>query len=660
MTADTDLFEDELEDFDSEDFVPVASSGHTYLRGMWGGWRDHRQVSEDKATVAAHGMVQSFVNAFARDGRYIVVFDRGTSTAGTDMKAKFVTITPAPILDKKLTADQAAEVLTALAVHEISHPRYGRMTAQAVEKVFPGNGTAARLSNLLDDIRIERRFVADYPGYAGIFEPALDYIGGAGGYNRVPKLSAPVNLAIAATRYPKFSDWSDPALMREYRWWNDWADRWAKEDAPKRHVEAIREALQHVVDIKAKNPPPPPPSTQQPQQGGGGGGGQAGSSQPSEPQDGGEHAEDDAPQDAQPQGAAQDESEGEGASKGMDDTDLNQASMPKPNWYRSTPDDPHSEDDDAPIAACAGSETVDKAANANGVEQRAINTLRNRADNVIEAARNEESDGHGNTVDVNRSLRGITAGGEKGRRSAVAAKYIRNAIMQSRSGHTTHEPYKPHGRLDQRGLHRAATRDYRLFERRKAPSPGRYNIWVMVDMSSSMGGWGSMTGPCVHAAGVAHAMASASLLVHTVRMSVWAWTDAFRPSSNADAGVALAWRTGMNPDQALRLSTVKQGGTPDSTVMGWAARAILKDTRPEEEPVIIFISDGAGWGDMNERVAEAKKMGVAVYSVSFGGGFTGQEQLARFGKGNYIEWAGSIEATARPLAKLFARITGTR
>ncbi len=168
------------------------------------------------------------------------------------------------------------------------------------------------------------------------------------------------------------------------------------------------------------------------------------------------------------------------------------------------------------------------------------------------------------------------------------------------------------------------------------------------------GGYGSP--PIQQAAGVAHAMAAASASVPTVRMSLWAWTTSFR-GGGADAGAALVWKTGQPADRALRLAQVMTGGTPDAIVMAWAARAIAKETTPEETPVIIFISDGAGYSEMNDRINEARKMGIEVYGVSFSSGMQATDE-ARFGPKNVVPWMGSIEETSRPLAKLFARITG--
>ncbi len=69
-----------------------------------------------------------------------------------------------------------------------------------------------------------------------------------------------------------------------------------------------------------------------------------------------------------------------------------------------------------------------------------------------------------------------------------------------------------------------------------------------------------------------------------------------------------------------------------------------------------MISDGEGYGDMNAEVTAARAAGIIVRSVSFGDGMSPEAQTDRFGRGNFIPWAGSIMATARPLAAMVAKI----
>lgn len=630
-----DELDSDLDDFESDDFADIEDADGDYLAGMWKGYRawdvrDDAQLAA--ATVVAHGMVQSFINAFARDGQYVVRFDANTETAGTDMRNRNVVITPAPIADRNLTPEQAGEILTGLAVHEISHPRYGRGTWEAVQARFPGSALAFRISNLLDDIRIERRFVADYPGYAGIFKPVLDYVGKGQG-QVTPRMSNLANLAVMATRYPAFADWTD-ATEAERTWWVEWADRWSREDAPRRHVAGVREALVHIASTQVKQAPVPttPKPGSSPSQGGS-------ETTQSDATDAGDETVD------------------------TDETQVSQA--PKP----ASPDD-ESQDreiraaadeieaanaDESDLPTCSGSKSVDASAAAQGTDRDDIAELKEHADQIIEAARNLQDDGHGHKVDVAQSTKGLVSGGTKRPLpSDRAARYIRNAILRSRTGNTDTTRHQQRGRLDQHGLGRIALGDTKLFERRKSPSPGKYLVWIMVDASGSMDGH-----PLASASQVAHAIAAASNGTPTVRMSVWAWSDPFRHSP-AGAGVARCWSTGEDVNQIFRMNGLQTGGTPDATILGWAARAIKKAARPDETPVIIVASDGTGEMAMNDRVAEARRMGVKVYSVSLGWGMQEQAQIDRYGRGNYVAWAGSIINTAKPLADMFARITSGR
>jgi hypothetical protein len=174
-----------LEDYDSDDFedddgakdadAAAARGRNAYVAGLWSRYGMSEQAaSQESKIIQAHKMVQGFVDTFATDGRYRVTFDPGISTAGTDLIGHRIVITPAPLFDKNLPADKAAVILTAMATHEICHPRYGRSTAAAVRRIFGNKRAPSTLSNLLDDVRIERRFADDYPGYADVFRPMLE------------------------------------------------------------------------------------------------------------------------------------------------------------------------------------------------------------------------------------------------------------------------------------------------------------------------------------------------------------------------------------------------------------------------------------------------------------------------------------------------------
>lgn len=252
-----------LEDFESEDLETRGDEEddgrNAFVTSLWDehgfgevgapGARDRGAVIA-RALVIAHQMCQSYVDTFSTDdARYRVTFDPSFSTAGTDLVGKVVVISPSPVYDETLTPTQAGLVLTGMATHEVSHVRYDRTTIAAVRRVFGDKRSPMALCNLLGDVRIERRFADDYPGYRDVFRPMIDYIAKSG--RAVPvSTSNAINLAIRAVRFAKYAEWDTPELVVERDWWQAWAERWVKEDAPRRVVEAVREGLRHVVEVQ--------------------------------------------------------------------------------------------------------------------------------------------------------------------------------------------------------------------------------------------------------------------------------------------------------------------------------------------------------------------------------------------------------------------------
>lgn len=646
---------DELDDFDSSAFwSPTRRVSDSYLDGMWGGWGGGwdrvatKREKTDRDAVTAHKMVQSFLNSFARDGRYVVSFDPKMSTAGTDMEAKRVVMTPAPILDETIDAREAGRILTGLVIHEICHPRYGRKTYEAVNRAFPHSYVADQVSNMLDDIRIERRFVDDYPGYAGIFDPTLEYVtknlvAKSGGY----RPEDPLNTMRAAVRYPTAADWT--GLEDERDWWQDWASRWSKEDSPRRHVQAVREALIHMAQSAPPKPQPGPSQTQ---------GDEDGAKRDEEADDNGL----DAGKSDSEDGDEKIDAEGIGGAGGapdvgdMSDDEIGEAADAAETAARA-----------AKVGAlpvqelpdCVGSTAVERAAKANGVDDYAIRNERADAQKAVDEQEWYEWTDDGRKVQVLRSTKGLIHGrlayraSRLFRSSDLAARYIRDALMRSRTGHTDVAHYKKRGRLDQRGLHRIASGDFRLFDRKTAQSPGKYRVWIMLDRSGSMDGE-----PSRAAAQVATAIADASRYVDSLHLEVWAWSDAFREDGGVygvGAGVVRVWQTGQPTSEIMKSIDLQSGGTPDTTVMMWARNAIKREVRVGETPVILFCSDGWGASNLGDVVAAARRDGIVVASVAFGD-LNEASQKQRFGEDGYVAWQGSIIQTARPLSRLIARL----
>jgi hypothetical protein len=227
-------------------------------------WSEPRSLQETTAqrAIVAHGMVQTFVDAFTtRDYGYRVVFDPNVGTAATSFAQRLIVLDPAPIFDTTITASQCGLILTAMAVHEVGHVLYDQETRAAVSRAFTGASKplALRVSNILSDMRLELRFADRYPGYSDVFEPALQYVSRASHGAEVRfDANDPANFVCAAIRYHAYLTWT-PELEAERDWWLDLARRASLQDGGTWHVKHVREAMTRLDALGAKYPAPPPP-----------------------------------------------------------------------------------------------------------------------------------------------------------------------------------------------------------------------------------------------------------------------------------------------------------------------------------------------------------------------------------------------------------------
>lgn len=591
-------------------------------------WEQKRNAEDAEAFKLGQSlkMVQGFVDTFATgDLSYQVRFDDATSTAGTDMERRVVHVSHKPLFDPTLTASEANTILTAMGCHEASHVRYGRNTYMAVYGAI-SRGTldtelSPKVSNLLDDVRIERRFAADYPGYAHIFDPAIEYVArstfdDSGSYPT--EVLDPWNTAVAATRYAKHGRWT-PETTGERDWWQAWAERWTRDDDVDRHLDGVREGVEH---LKQRERDEQRRQAEKQEQGEGQG------QDASQPSQSGE---------SQPQQSQPTDKQGEGQGPTMPDS-------------------------------CFAHE-VDETATKNGETSCSPGVSAQR-----EAERGRELTDPDITWGISGEVHWNTGGMAKSHVAVPhgASASIRAAFNRSRTEHSETERLHKSGRIDSRGLARIASRDYRICARRRAPSVTRWRVWLMVDCSSSMKDGVSRIGA---ARGVAAALATATRFMPNVSLDIFGWTTGWKHETRF--GVQRVWSDG-DPIANIGIlgAGFKMNGTPDAEVLQWAAHEMPKHLRPGERPLIIMASDGKGtlnrlintgqvktgkelgdaWKSIDANpVADARKAGIGVVSVAFDAGMLEMQEKV-YGQGNFIPYAGSVAASAGPLGKMLARL----
>jgi Mg-chelatase subunit ChlD len=602
---------------------------------FWGSFNKARTSKSDtmraELVLEAHHMVETFINAFTRENYLVDFADRGQQIAYTLFDKKHIFITASPLYDKSLTLDGMADILSGLACHEISHTRYGKESMALSAHVFGMNANAHMLANLLDDIRIERRFSAEYPGFANIFRAPMDYVGQR---DCTGQPISNADIAVRATRYDKYTDWSqsDPA---ERQWWIDWADKfWYTTDDV--YINGIRDGLAHLAELKKqeqaaeKGPDPDTSGTEQDA----GDPSDSEDSEDSQDSQGGDASDEspDANSESQPSDDTSDgTSDGTSQGTGSDsDTFSSRPATDPRNDYGSDPDDREKVSAD-PCAAAASAEKSDDDIRHRLALQDLINedreTYTTQSGARVRIAPDYGRD-HRSAIDMSSSI----------------TRAVRDAFLRSRSGNSNPTAYKKHGKLDQLRLHRVAFGESNVFTRKTSPSVGRYRIWMLVDTS------GSMSGPRLDAtkqltASIAQAISN----IPNIKAAVYGWND---PGGTQATEV---WQTGRPIETIGNLMAT--GSTPDAQIMEWAAEVIKKQCVGAEVPVLIMMSDGEGRTNLVDKVAKARKNGVSVYSVSLASELGERHQRTVYGDGNYINCGGNIQDVARPLATLIAKIT---
>jgi Mg-chelatase subunit ChlD len=646
---------------------------------LWDRWNVHADDSDVARVRAAQRIAQAMVDAFTAgsEGFEVSLGVGGYGERGIEMKAPAVTdmlkrriyISPAPLLGS-LPSSEAGEILSGLALHEISHSRYGTETRGAARRAFAHDETASILSNLLDDIRIERRFVEEYPGFAGVFTQALDWVAqteAAAGHTASAKSlrTEPLACAIAATRYDEYTQW--PAdVQAEREWWQDWAARWAREDSPRRHVAGVREALQHI--LAQIDPQPQQGQKPEQKQGKGQGTPQPGAGQGKGSDAQGSESQEQGDGSSESQGEGSEQGEGSGAGSGQGEADEQggdgQGSGSGDGQGSADSDSDGSEgsgdgqgESDKELAARATAKGAGGTGSMKPCPTEALTSVSTPDRGSI-----AEAIAQVGRADASMRVAVREAGVLPARQMAEYAKRqpdgaitraVRSAFERNRTGRNGAARMQKRGRVDGSRLANVVQGDYRVFERPGTPSKSVL-VYVMVDAS------GSMQGPNIkRTIDLAQALAAATRGVSGIRMRVLAWT---RDQGAVDADVFPLWATGEPLDHMWRVLGVSMGGTPDAPAIDWAAKAIRREAHGET-PLVLVLTDGIGdygWRDRMPRVvAEARAHGVQVEGVAVGE--FQQDAEARmeriYGSAHWTHYSGEQDmgTFARPIANLILK-----
>jgi len=171
---------------------------------------------DERVLEALNTVLESTVSERGYRLRFI---DGGT--AYTTFADKVIAVTAKPVEHLAGRPGEAFAVLAAMVCHEVGHVWYTQDLMPALEARWPASdpdrNVAFRVSNVLEDVRLERRFVERLPGWKGVFHVALSYLSHETG-NRAPgeptNASEALNVWLAAQRYRRYCQWPSPLGTR--------------------------------------------------------------------------------------------------------------------------------------------------------------------------------------------------------------------------------------------------------------------------------------------------------------------------------------------------------------------------------------------------------------------------------------------------------------
>lgn len=675
--------------------IPAAAAA------LWAGWGVEADGSNHSVGPALAG-ISTIVNALTRDAvPYRVALTPG-GTAATSITTREVLVTSAALLDRHLTPDARLAVTTGMALHEAGHVRHGSDHIRAVAARWPGDPVAQRLSNILDDVRLEARLAREYPAYADCFPLTLWWVAGrfpAGRIAALPRTAdEATNLVVAAVRYARYVSIAAP-VQGEARWWVEWADRYTRTDRPRDLIAGVEAGLARIAALVAAAP-------QQPQQPGASG--QPGAPKPKRhpfraaaafaapadealcadcglPQSDPCHGTDeDGDQPSAPGASSPSDEDGEddadqqpGAGAGSPDEDGGDAADQQPGdeaadedhdlasgtGWSGTPDP--SDVQDRPLADVPGEDPVDALHEALPLHGVDAATSGERMTDAITGSNLNVTDVNVADEVVTGTLAGVPfkvrvtplthgkSGTVETDREAVGA--LRGAFTSRRTAHDARGVARS-GRLSGTRAYRVRAGYADVFTRRETVSPDRLDVHLLLDLSGSMtagsryrGGSDTLSRAITAGATLVEALST----IPTVRVRVWGHTTY---GSGTIVYDALDTREPgrNNPGRLAGFRAVSHSGNNDGQAIAAVAAIAKRERARTERTVILVLSDGQpcdpeSW--VQAAAGDARRNGALVISVALANGLS-EMQNALYGVQNVVEYTGDWDALARDVARV--------
>ena len=661
--------------------------------------------------------LQSVLDATSPERGYILSFVP-TGTAATSFSSKRVVITSEALRgigivepdrwsrnQKRALAwsnGRRFRISAGMVCHEVSHVRYGQDTAGAVDRVYKGHANlklAQRISNILDDTRIEKAFAWDFPGFGdALFAHVLEWVARKSRKNEfnadvvdvVEDRNDALNAMLLASRYDVHYNWPMDGTGRTDRcrdFGKKWAKKYTRDDSVALHLAGVKAAIDFLRQFPKPLKPEPEPD---------GGCGPVGPKppeqepQPDDPEPADEMGDEDEGEDEGPTGSQSmspddfddedDEDEDEddehgGSSEDLDDEDYDEDAEDRDGDAGDDDEDDEDEGeepeaDETPAATDDNGEAVieepkdnvpdfDKTIESSGsAADKAMNRTRDEVAKTRETITSEET--HGSTVKLNRRPTAKPTYQYVPKPDLGVAHEVRLAFESTRFSHDEWASGHATGRFRSRDAHRAASGDINVFSRRENESSTRVHLTLLIDYSGSMNGseW-------EEAMRFSQTVSAAMEDSPVFRQSVWKYSHT--GYSGTDVNLDLLWSTGHPKAiaDALRDGGNPTGSTPTGEALYALGREMNDDRRGDEALLLLSITDGSPdkpavvkyatehWGE--RRVAV---VGVRIGAAS--GEKIMNDMRSQYGDDRVIEFTGSWKDLAEDVGSIIGQtLAGT-
>jgi hypothetical protein len=568
-----------------------------YLSDWWHGSTYFGGGSNEKVRKLAIALqaVQTTVRVVdnhERRMRVVLAADEreGKPQSFTSYDERVIQVSPMALLDSKLETGEGIDITNGFALHEASHAEYSESTLKALRQPTPLEPltVASILHNVLEDVRIESLTGEQFPGFVGYFERALNYMWelskdnqpSAWGPELKDKLSA---IILACKWYDKFAPTvTDTELKSEVEWWHDWVESY------RTSRQELRPALIAGLDRLRSDPAT-----------------------------------------AKEMRKIEAEELALGAFTDADGIRRLVRTMIKKYGLNKFPSCSGGESPGGGLTVLDGVKRPGLGAKESEEVRRLVESEIEEAD--IEHMKLPDLNGANPTVTVlHPPETGASHAGYKPTNQSLVER-MRSVFFFRPSAFENVDRLMRTGSVDEDELWRAGVEDYRLFDQKTIEQTPNTSVTLLIDASGSMLGHvaaGSLgRSKIALAANLAQIMQACLKDMNGVNVRVRAHTG---DCPDGEVVIYKIWERGEPLSRLGLMNTIHNSNNYDGYAIGWCIKEMVDHATPNEQMVLIVISDGypAGQGyqgnpayrHMRETIAWGARQGVDTIQIAIQGG----------------------------------------